>query len=80
MVHPCLEKSKTDEKEEETNINDETVEKSLQKAVSTDVNDRQDQLLASAEDKSIYTNVPNFDDPEGTAGIQGDGPNDHEKW
>ncbi|GMJ01916.1 hypothetical protein HRI_003860800 [Hibiscus trionum] len=81
MVHPCLDKPKPDEKEEDININDETVELSSEEASSTDVIDRQGQLLAVVEDKATYANETCFvsSDPEGTADLHCDNPKDHEK-
>ncbi|KAL4273658.1 hypothetical protein GQ457_13G025620 [Hibiscus cannabinus] len=74
MEHSCLDKLKHDEKEDDVNINDQTVEPSSQEASSTDVIDRQGQLLAVVDDKATYRNETCLvsSDPAGTADLQGD--------
>ncbi|KAK8548593.1 hypothetical protein V6N13_054622 [Hibiscus sabdariffa] len=81
MEHSCLDKLKPEEKEEDININDQTVEQSSQEASSTDVIDRQGQLLALVDDKATYGNETCLvsSDPEGTADIHGDNSKEHEK-
>ncbi|XP_039036518.1 uncharacterized protein LOC120173404 [Hibiscus syriacus] len=81
MVHPCIDKPKPNEKGEDMNINDEIVERSSQEAGSTDVMDRQGQLLALVEDKATYANETCLvsSDPEGKADLHCDNPKDHEK-
>ncbi|KAL4311914.1 hypothetical protein GQ457_01G032180 [Hibiscus cannabinus] len=81
MVHPGLEKPKPDDKEEDIKISDETVEQSSQEAASTDVIDRQGQLLVVVEGKATYANETCLvsSDPEGAEDLHGDNPKDHEK-
>ncbi|XP_052483977.1 uncharacterized protein LOC105796684 isoform X8 [Gossypium raimondii] len=78
---PSVDKQKPDEKEEDITVNDETEEQSSQEAASTDVLDRQVQLLPVVEDKATHGNQIGFvtSDPEGTADLNGDNPKEHEK-
>ncbi|KAK8703856.1 hypothetical protein V6N13_047499 [Hibiscus sabdariffa] len=81
MEHSCLDKLKPDEKEDDVNINDQTVEQSSQEASSKDVIDRKGQLLAVVDDKATYGYetclVPS--DPEGTTDLHGDNSKEHER-
>ncbi|KAK8623742.1 hypothetical protein V6N13_065105 [Hibiscus sabdariffa] len=81
VVHPCLDKPKPDEKEEDINTSDETVEQSSLEAASTDVVDRQGQLLIVVEGKATYANETCLvsSDPEGAEDLHNDNPKDHEK-
>nr|KJB28405.1 hypothetical protein B456_005G045900 [Gossypium raimondii] len=81
MEYPSVDKQTPDEKEEDITVNDETEEQSSQEAASTDVLDRQVQLLPVVEDKATHGNQIGFvtSDPEGTADLNGDNPKEHEK-
>ncbi|TYI38640.1 hypothetical protein ES332_A02G042200v1 [Gossypium tomentosum] len=70
--YPYINKQKHDEKEDIT-INDEAAERSSQEAANTDV-------LATVEDKATHGNEIGLDssDPEGTADLQSDNPEEHE--
>ncbi|TYH82385.1 hypothetical protein ES332_D02G056200v1 [Gossypium tomentosum] len=81
MEYPSVDKQTPDEKEEDITVNDETEEQSSQEAASTDVLDRQVQLLPVVEDKATHGNQIGFvtSDPKGTADLNGDNPKEHEK-
>ncbi|TYG78339.1 hypothetical protein ES288_D02G051500v1 [Gossypium darwinii] len=81
MEYPSVDKQTPDEKEEDITVNDETEEQSSQEAASTDVLDRQVQLLPVVEDKATHGNQIGFvtSDPKGTADLNGDNQKEHEK-
>ncbi|KAK8585694.1 hypothetical protein V6N13_050667 [Hibiscus sabdariffa] len=81
MEYPRVEEQKHDEKEDDITINNEAEEQFSHEVASTDVLDRQGQLLAVVEDKATRGHETDLVscDPIGTADLQSDNPKEQEK-